>query len=41
MGCWFDFLVYPLAGYYAMIENLDWNYGRVVEALETDRAAGR
>ncbi|HEY3936842.1 MAG TPA: sulfatase [Bryobacteraceae bacterium] len=23
-----------LAGYYAMIENLDWNYGRVVEALE-------
>ena len=22
-----------LAGYYAMIENLDWNYGRVVEAL--------
>jgi len=23
-----------LAGYYAMIENLDWNYGRVIEALE-------
>jgi arylsulfatase A-like enzyme len=23
-----------LAGYYAMIENLDWNYGRVVETLE-------
>ena len=23
-----------LAGYYAMIENLDWNYGRVVRALE-------
>jgi arylsulfatase A-like enzyme len=22
-----------LAGYYAMIENLDWNYGRVIEAL--------
>ena len=23
-----------LAGYYAQIENLDWNYGRIVEALE-------
>jgi arylsulfatase A-like enzyme len=23
-----------LAGYYAMIENLDWNYGRVIQALE-------
>ncbi|MBL8294064.1 MAG: sulfatase, partial [Bryobacterales bacterium] len=23
-----------LAGYYAMIENLDWNYGRVVQTLE-------
>ena len=23
-----------LAGYYAMIENLDWNYGRVVNTLE-------
>ena len=23
-----------LAGYYAMIENLDWNYGRIVKALE-------
>jgi hypothetical protein len=23
-----------LAGYYAIIENLDWNYGRVVETLE-------
>lgn len=23
-----------LAGYYAMIENLDWNYGRVIETLE-------
>ncbi|HTB13454.1 MAG TPA: sulfatase [Bryobacteraceae bacterium] len=23
-----------LAGYYAMIENLDWNYGRVVRTLE-------
>ncbi len=23
-----------LAGYYAMIENLDWNYGRIVQALE-------
>jgi arylsulfatase A-like enzyme len=23
-----------LAGYYAMIENLDWNYGRVIEALD-------
>ena len=23
-----------LAGYYAMIENLDWNYGRVIEALK-------
>ena len=22
-----------LAGYYAMVENLDWNYGRVVQAL--------
>jgi arylsulfatase A-like enzyme len=24
---------HELAGYYAMIENLDWNYGRVIEAL--------
>jgi arylsulfatase A-like enzyme len=23
-----------LAGYYAMIENLDWNYGRVIQTLE-------
>jgi arylsulfatase A-like enzyme len=23
-----------LAGYYAMIENLDWNYGRVIDALD-------
>jgi arylsulfatase A-like enzyme len=23
-----------LAGYYAMIENLDWNYGRVIETLK-------
>ncbi|MBS1855698.1 MAG: sulfatase [Acidobacteria bacterium] len=23
-----------LAGYYAMIENLDWNYGRVIHALQ-------
>lgn len=23
-----------LAGYYAMIENMDWNYGRIVHALE-------
>ena len=23
-----------LAGYYAMIENLDWNYGRIVQTLE-------
>ena len=23
-----------LAGYYAMIENLDWNYGRVIETLD-------
>lgn len=28
-----------LAGYYAMIENLDWNVGRVVEALEGRRLA--
>src|SRR6185312_2136939 len=24
---------HDLAGYYAMIENLDWNYGRVIDAL--------
>ncbi len=23
-----------LAGYYAMLENLDWNYGRIIETLE-------
>ena len=23
-----------LAGYYAMIENLDWNYGRIIQTLE-------
>ena len=23
-----------LAGYYAMIENVDWNYGRIVQTLE-------
>jgi len=26
-----------LAGYYAMIENLDWNVGRIIEALEGAR----
>ena len=26
---------HDLAGYYAMIENLDWNYGRVIETLES------
>lgn len=26
-----------LAGYYAQIENLDWNYGRIVKALEENK----